>query len=431
MNKLILSEDLAKVAAAGAFPGSVPQKPLSALTTLKSFFHMGWVPTEEGFRELMLRVIADEQHAAAAKAQERAKAQKDESVTPSNSSQIPSVWPSANVNGSTADDNKGWGHSNDNGYWAATNSTSPVHENNNCNCGPESAEAFWVNHNEDCNYGGDDYWGGGYDEGRDGPRSIKNQWDVDNDDGNCNENDSWGFGYDEGRGGSASTSKSSQDSSDDDDSDSTGTQDDTPTSSSSALNQDLVETITALKQAIINLPARIAGVDQNLDKSQETTANVAEGMGSELKSQLDEKNAELLRLQTEIDALRQKSQQEILRCELEIIDLHTNSGEVQQELTDFRVKDRNSEHQIANLRSKDAESQQEIKNLRAQNAESRREVHRLLRVIRDEAPETFCREVMQDRFLDNMFRDTADRRDTAERRDTFKQEATVDLDLAW
>lgn len=68
MNKLILSEDLAKVAAAGAFPGSVPQKPLSALTTLKSFFHMGWVPTEEGFRELMLRVIADEQHAAAAKA---------------------------------------------------------------------------------------------------------------------------------------------------------------------------------------------------------------------------------------------------------------------------------------------------------------------------------------------------------------------------
>ena len=68
MNKLILSEDLAEVAAAGAFPGSVPQKPLSALTTLKSSFHMGWVPTEEGFRELMLRVIADEQHAAATKA---------------------------------------------------------------------------------------------------------------------------------------------------------------------------------------------------------------------------------------------------------------------------------------------------------------------------------------------------------------------------
>lgn len=340
-------------------------------------------------------------------------------MTPSNSSQIPSVWPSANVNGSTADDNKGWGHSNDNGYWAATNSTSPVHENNNCNCGPESAEAFWVNHNEDCNYGGDDYWGGGYDEGRDGPRSIKNQWDVDNDDGNCDENDSWGFGHDEGRGGSASTSKSSQDSSDDDDSDSTGTQDDTPTSSSSALHQDLEETITALKQAIISLPARIRGADQDFDKSQETTANAAEGMGSELKSQLDEKNAELLRLQKEIDALRQQSQQEILRCELEIIDLHTNSKEVQQQLTEYRVKNGTSLQQIANLRSKEAESQQEIKDLRAQNAESRREVHRLLRVIRDEAPETFGREVMQDRFLDNMFRDIV------------KQEDNVDLNSTW
>lgn len=346
-------------------------------------------------------------------------------MTSSVSSHIPSFWPYANVNGSTADDNKGSGPSNDNGYWATTNSASPVHENNNWNGGPESTEAFWDNHNEDGNYGENDYWDGGYNEDRDGPRYTKNQWDVDNDDGNCDGYDSWGCVPDEGHGGSASTGESSQDSSDDDDSDSTGTQDDTPTSSSSALNQDLEETITALKQAIINLPARIAGVDQYLDKSQETTANVAEGMGSELKSQLDEKNAELLRLQKEIDALRQQSQREILRCELEIIDLHTNSKEVQQQLTEYRVKNGTSLHQIANLRSKDAESQQEIKDLRAQNAESRREVHRLLRVIRDEAPETFCREVMQDSFLDNMFRDIV------KREDTVKQEDTVDLNSTW
>lgn len=340
-------------------------------------------------------------------------------MTSSVSSHIPSVWPSANVNGSTADDNKGWGPSNDNGYWATTNSASPVHENNNCNGGPESAEAFWDNHNEDGNYGEGDYWGYGHDEGRGVSTSTKNQWDVNNDDCNCGEDDCWGCCPDEGHGDSNSTSESSRESSDDDDSDSTGTQDDTPTSSSSALQQDLEETITALKQAIINLPARITGVDQDFDKSQETTANVAEDMSSELKSQLDEKSAELLRLQKEIDALRQTSQQEILRCELEIIDLHTNSKEVQQQLTEYRVKNGASLHQIADLRSKDAESQQEIKDLRAQNAESRREVHRLLRVIRDEAPETFCREVMQDSFLDNMFRDIV------------KQEDNVDLNSTW
>ncbi|KAI4595410.1 hypothetical protein KJ359_006755 [Pestalotiopsis sp. 9143b] len=395
MNKLILSEDLANVAAAGAFPGSVPQKPLSALTTLKSFFHMGWVPTEEGFRELMLRVIADEQHAAAAKAlqQERAKAQKDETVTSSNPSYIPGCWPSANVNGSTADDNNGWGPSNGNGYWATTNSASPVRENNNWNCNPEP---------------------------------VKNYWDTHNDDGNYDEDDSWGYGPDEGHGGSASTSESSQDSSDDGDSDSTGTQDDTPSSSSSALHPDLEEAISALKQAIINLPARLSGAHQDSDKSQESTTNAAEGMGLELKGQLDEMSAELLCLQKEMEALRLQFRQEMLQSERKIVNLHVTSREVQQQLSDSRIKDGESQHQIASLRSKDAESQQEIKNLRAQNAESRREVHRLLRVIRDQAPETFRREVMQDSFLDNMFRDTVDRRDTVERQDPLEPEYTVD-----
>ncbi|KAK6206171.1 hypothetical protein LQW54_007892 [Pestalotiopsis sp. IQ-011] len=426
MNKLILSEDLAKVAAAGAFPGSVPHKPLGALTTLKSFFHMGWVPTEEGFRELMLRVIADEQHAAAAKAQERAKAQQDESVTSSDSRHLPGCWPSANVNGSTADDNNGWGPSNGNGYWAP-NSASSVRENNTWNCSPEHAKNQW----DEGTYGEGDPWDYGHDEGRGGSGSTKNQWDVDNDDGNYHVDDSWDYGPDEGDGVSVPTSESSQDSSDDDDSDSTSTQDDTPTLSSSALHQDLEESISALKQAILNLSARISEGHQDFDKPQEATANAAEGVGLELKCQLDEKSAELLRLQKEMEALRLQSRQEMLQSEREIVSLHVTSREVQQQLSDSRIKDGESQHQIASLRSKDAESQHEIKDLRAQNAESRREVHRLLRVIRDEAPETFRHEVMQDRFLDNMFRDTVERRDTAERRDPFKQQDTVDLDSAW
>lgn len=354
-------------------------------------------------------------------------------MTSSNPSHIPNVWPSANVSGSTADDNNGWGPSNGNGYWATSNPASPVRENNNWNGSPEHAKNQWY----EGTYGEGDPWDYGHEEGRGGSSPTKNQWDVDNDDGNYDEDDYWGYGHDEGHGGPDSTSESSQDSSDDDDSDSTGTQDDTPTSSSSALHQDLEEPISSIKQAILNLHARFSEGHQDLDKSQETTANAAEGMGLELNRQLDEKSAELLRLQKEIDALRLQSRQEMLQSEREIVSLHVTSREVQQQLSDSRIKGGESQHQIASLRGKDAESQQEIKDLRAQNAESRREIHRLLRVIRDQAPETFRHEVMQDGFLNNMFRDTVDRRDTVERRDTAERryplepECTVDWGATW